>query len=71
MGMKTSIAVAPQKTFTYTTNHFAAIKREGFMYFTNSLNGIVLFYKGKWLDYEMVREEIGEGKLPELTWEWV
>lgn len=71
MSMKTSIAVAPQKLFNYTLDHFAAIKREGFMYFTNSFNGIVLYYNGKWLNYDLVREKIGKGKLPELKWEWV
>lgn len=71
MSMKTSIAVAPPKRFTYTIQHFAAIKREGFQYFTNSVNGIVLKFNGRWLNYDDVREKIGKSKLPELEWEWV
>lgn len=65
MHMKTTIACLPApRKWKHNIKHYQAISDNNFQYYSNDVEGLVVFYKGIWTAYNEVRKFV-KG-LPEL-----
>ena len=65
MSMKTTIACLPEpRKWKYQDKHYQAISNNHLQYYSNDVEGLVVFYRGVWKAYNEVRETLKD--LPEL-----
>lgn len=62
--MKSTIGYISRDHGQYTTAHFKAISENGFRYYHSATEGVLLYFNGKWVQYNTVRQSIPS--LPEV-----